>query len=213
MFVPDKYTIIDIIASFYGVLLNSGNYPDWKHSIKIYACKDFLGLDNNDDIFSIKIPNEGFDLLLSLWDINKTHEMAIFIINNIPTNYDIQTLPKDLMEKNNYINGLTFSSVPLPGINLFNSFQPTYQPDYHINFSFRDKTYPTPQNNKLIRSTSMINFPEPPNKFRKIIVPEPLTNTITYNIMSGDLLDKFRRLLPTNLKTEYSLHGLCFFHC
>lgn len=63
--VPNAKIVHDIILTFYGEKINSTNYPDWEHLLRILMCRSFLCLDNDVTLLhNIKVPAEGFNLLL-----------------------------------------------------------------------------------------------------------------------------------------------------
>ncbi|AEQ33402.1 BTB-POZ domain and WD-repeat protein [Megavirus chiliensis] len=97
--VPNIHVCYDIIMSFYGEKINSANYPEWKHCIESYKCFDFLGMKfDKNKIYKLKIPSEGFESLLDLIDsMEYTSETLALLIDNMPTDYNIVNLPKDLL--------------------------------------------------------------------------------------------------------------------
>ena len=61
--------------------------------------KDITKLKN------IKVPIEGFDLLLQIVELfGYDNDTTKLIINNLPDNYDLSKLNKDLIKKNNKIS-------------------------------------------------------------------------------------------------------------
>ena len=68
--VSDVNTAYDIIASWYEIKQNSGNYPEWKQQLETYLCKNYWGLETDLTFISdINVPVEGFELLLRVIDI------------------------------------------------------------------------------------------------------------------------------------------------
>lgn len=99
--VPNAFVVYDIIMSFYGQKINSGNYPEWKIYLESYRCRDFLGLDIDiSDIRNIIIPEEGFELLLDIIEsIGYNNETIRLLIKNLPEKYDLNKFPKELLSK------------------------------------------------------------------------------------------------------------------
>ncbi len=99
MMVPNACVIRDIIMNFYGQKINSGNYPEWKIYLESYRCYDFLGLEFDiSDIRRLIVPEEGFELLLDVIElIGYNDETIKLLITNLPENYDLKKLPKELL--------------------------------------------------------------------------------------------------------------------
>ncbi|ANB50964.1 putative BTB/POZ domain-containing protein [Powai lake megavirus] len=97
--VPNAYVTRDIIMNFYGQKINSGNYPKWKIYLESYRCYDFLGLKFDiSDIRHLIVPEEGFELLLDVIEIIGYNDETIkLLITNLPENYDLKKLPKELL--------------------------------------------------------------------------------------------------------------------
>ena len=93
--------IKDLIASFYSQkITNSNDYPESFHRLEIIRCRDFLNLDSNVDALSgIKVPEEGFDLLIDVVGlIGYTEPTARILLDNLPQTYPLETIPKNLLE-------------------------------------------------------------------------------------------------------------------
>ncbi|BCS82545.1 putative BTB/POZ domain-containing protein [Cotonvirus japonicus] len=93
----------DVIKFIYGFELNQ---PDnWQYKLKYYICCDYFGL-NCQLPTDIKVSSDCFDNLLDLIEIiGYTDETIKILANNIPHDYDISTLPFELVkELNNYIH-------------------------------------------------------------------------------------------------------------
>ncbi|AGD92855.1 putative BTB/POZ domain-containing protein [Megavirus lba] len=99
MMVPNAYVTRDIIMNFYGQKINSGSYPEWKIYLESYRCYDFLGLEFDiSDIRHLIVPEEGFELLLDVIElIGYNDETIKLLITNLPENYDLKKLPKELL--------------------------------------------------------------------------------------------------------------------
>ncbi|AZL89564.1 BTB/POZ domain-containing protein [Megavirus baoshan] len=97
--VPNAYVTRDIIMKFYGQKINSGNYPEWKIYLESYRCYDFLGLEFDiSDIRHLIVPEEGFELLLDVIElIGYNDETIKLLIKNLPENYDLKNLSKELL--------------------------------------------------------------------------------------------------------------------
>lgn len=99
--VPNIYAIHDIIMSFYGQKTNIASYPEWYYQLKIIECRDFLLLDYDLSIINnLKIPDEGFDLVLEiLYKLTRCfndekmqkHEYGLIRLINkhLPIKYDL----------------------------------------------------------------------------------------------------------------------------
>ncbi|AFX92112.1 putative BTB/POZ domain-containing protein [Megavirus courdo11] len=92
----------DIIKLIYGFELKQPD--DWQYSLKYYICCDYFGLDCQLPT-DIKISSDCFDNLLDLIEIiGYTDETIKILADNIPSDYDISTLPIELVkELNNHI--------------------------------------------------------------------------------------------------------------
>ncbi|AKI80633.1 putative BTB/POZ domain-containing protein [Acanthamoeba polyphaga mimivirus] len=99
--VPNTFVVYDIIMSFYGQKINSGNYPEWKIYLESYRCRDFLGLELDiSDIKHLIVPEEGFELLLDIIElIGYNNETIRLLIKNLPEKYDLNKFPKELLSK------------------------------------------------------------------------------------------------------------------
>ncbi|AEJ35036.1 hypothetical protein MIMI_L786b [Acanthamoeba polyphaga mimivirus] len=97
--VRDSQISSDIICSFYGQIVDSTNYPDWKYTLLKYQCLDYFSLDYNIDILTgLKIPSEGFDLLLETANtIGYRNEINKLIAKNIPDNYDLSIFSDEFL--------------------------------------------------------------------------------------------------------------------
>src|SRR3989344_4410360 len=105
--VSDVNTAYDVIASWYGIKQNSGNYPEWKQQLETYLCKNYWGLETDLTFISdINVPIEGFELLLRVIDIIGYDANTLNCINrNLPEDYDLSLIDRKLLfelEKNNY---------------------------------------------------------------------------------------------------------------
>ena len=60
-----------------------------------------MGLEKDiNKLKNIKVPKEGFDLLLKIADLfGYDYDTTKLIINNLPNNYDLSKLDKDLIKK------------------------------------------------------------------------------------------------------------------
>src|SRR3990170_8797570 len=99
--VPNTFIMHDIIMSFYGQKMNSQNLPDWQHLLETIRCWDFLGIPFESDILrNLRVPIEGFDLLLDVIDLVGYNDFTIKLIKkNLPNNYDTSIFPKELLEE------------------------------------------------------------------------------------------------------------------
>nr|WBF70301.1 membrane protein [Megavirus caiporensis] len=115
IFVPNVAIVNDIIASFYGLTVNSTNYSDWEYNLETCLCRDFLMLESSvylEKFLNTIVPDQHFDLLLNVFDIikrdvlNLEDKLAIKIKNNEIVKYLAKNLPKDfdknLIPKNIY---------------------------------------------------------------------------------------------------------------
>ncbi|AGD92936.1 putative BTB/POZ domain-containing protein [Megavirus lba] len=113
--VPNVYVAHDIIESFYDKVwdkesksfiqvrkqsnYNTVKYPEWKYTIELHKCNDYFGLDVDlDKIYYLEVPNENFDELLDFVDLIGYNNQSIqLLINNLPPNYDLTNLPRELL--------------------------------------------------------------------------------------------------------------------
>ena len=101
MIVPNVFVIHDIIASFYQQKTKSGDLPEWKYPLEFIRCSDYLGLKYDPDtIYHLKVPPEGFELLLKVIAISGwTDDGIAALYNNLPENYDISKLPQKILAR------------------------------------------------------------------------------------------------------------------
>ena len=99
--VPNAYIAHDIILSFYNQKTNIANYPVWKYILESVKCYDFFGIEYDSNlIHDLKIPEEGFELLLDVIEIVGYNEKTIKLLNkNLPKEYDLSKFPKELLEE------------------------------------------------------------------------------------------------------------------
>jgi WD40 repeat protein len=99
--VPNVHVAYDIIMSFYNQKANHGNFPDWKHLLESFKCRDFFGFSLNSKLLSnLKVPAEGFELLLDIIELFDYDELPINLINeNIPKSYDLSNFSPELLDK------------------------------------------------------------------------------------------------------------------
>ncbi|AZL89608.1 BTB/POZ domain-containing protein [Megavirus baoshan] len=113
--VPNVYVARDIIESFYNkvwdnksksfiqirkqYIENSIDYPEWKYTIELHKCNDYFGFDVDlNNIYYLQVPKENFDELLDFVDlIGYDNQTIQLLINNLPPNYDLTNLPKELL--------------------------------------------------------------------------------------------------------------------
>lgn len=90
----------DIIMNFYGQKNNSTNVPKWKYDLETVKCLDYLGIYCDATLISnIKVPPEGYDLLLDVIEIIGYDEETIKLISdNLPNDYDVSKFPKELID-------------------------------------------------------------------------------------------------------------------
>ena len=99
--VPNAFVCYDIIMSFYGQVTNLGNLQQWYYLLEYIRCCDFLGLEKDiTKLKNLKVPKEGFDLLLQIVELfGYDYDTTKLIINNLPDDYDLSKLNKDLIKK------------------------------------------------------------------------------------------------------------------
>nr|URM62500.1 BTB domain containing protein [Mimivirus sp.] len=92
----------DIIKLIYGFELKQPD--DWQYKLKYYICCDYFGLDCQLPT-DIKVSSDCFDNLLDLIEIiGYTDETIKILADNMPSDYDLTTLPLELVkELNNHI--------------------------------------------------------------------------------------------------------------
>ncbi|AZL89618.1 BTB/POZ domain-containing protein [Megavirus baoshan] len=114
IFVPNVEIVNDIIASFYGLNINSTNYSEWEYYLETCLCRDFLMLDSSvylEKILNTIIPDQKFDSLLNVLDIIKrdllnledklaikikNNEIVKYLAKNMPKNFDRNLIPKSI---------------------------------------------------------------------------------------------------------------------
>ncbi|ANB51003.1 putative BTB/POZ domain and WD-repeat protein [Powai lake megavirus] len=91
----------DIIMSFYGINKIHDNTLDWKYFLELCKCQDFLGLKIDiDTLTKLKVPSEGFELLLDVIDlIGYKKKLIKLIVDNLPAEYDLSNFPIELLNK------------------------------------------------------------------------------------------------------------------
>jgi WD40 repeat protein len=101
--VDDAKVSHDIIYSFYGIKINSPNYPEWKYILKIFICRNFFCLANDVYLlYNLIVPADGFDLMLEtmgLFDYINDLKLMKTIKNNFPDDYDLNKLSIDFIKK------------------------------------------------------------------------------------------------------------------
>ena len=120
--VPNAFVCYDVIMSFYGQKTNIGNFPDWLHILESIKCHDFLGLKR--DILSkdLEIPEKGFESLLSVVDlIGYNANSTKLVIKNLPKEYDLSKLNKELVRKILEFNNYRIVSASGNGIKIWNA--------------------------------------------------------------------------------------------
>jgi len=79
------------------------NFPDWKYLLETIKCRNFFCLDNNIKLlYDIKIPSEGFKLLLEIMDLfDYTNDVKLMrtIKINIPADYDLNNFSKEFVDE------------------------------------------------------------------------------------------------------------------
>nr|WBF70349.1 putative purine phosphorylase [Megavirus caiporensis] len=91
----------DIVMSFYGINKIHENTLDWKYFLELCRCQDFLGLKiDMDTLIKLKVPSEGFELLLDVIDlIGYKKNLIKLIVDNLPVEYDLSNFPIELLNK------------------------------------------------------------------------------------------------------------------
>ncbi|AVG46649.1 BTB POZ domain and WD-repeat [Acanthamoeba polyphaga mimivirus] len=91
----------DIVMSFYGINKIHDDTLDWKYFLELCKCQDFLGLKIDiDTLINLKVPSEGFELLLDIVDlIGYKKKLIKLIVDNLPTEYDLSNFPIELLDK------------------------------------------------------------------------------------------------------------------
>lgn len=91
----DAKILRDLIASFYGIVIN---YNGWTDILKMFKCRKFFCLDNDPKLlYDIKTlcPNTHFELLLEAVDdfIDHDNKILDMVKKSIPDNYDLTKIP------------------------------------------------------------------------------------------------------------------------
>ena len=90
----------DLIYSFYGKEIE---YPDNRYLLEMFKYRDFFCLDNDvKKLYNLKIHPNDFDLFLEIvdkFDYNNDFQLIRTIKNNIPKNYDDDSLMVEINER------------------------------------------------------------------------------------------------------------------
>ena len=90
----------DLIYSFYGKEIK---YPCNRYLLGMFKCRDFFCLDNDvKKLYNLKIHPDDFDLFLEImdkFDYNNDYQLIQTIKNNIPQNYDDNSLMGEISER------------------------------------------------------------------------------------------------------------------
>lgn len=93
----------DVILSFYGLNQRSINYPDWKYQLKYYKCRSYFGIQNDPTLlYNMKIPTEGFDLLMNVieeYDYSNDHNLIKLIKENIPIDFNLNNFTVEFINE------------------------------------------------------------------------------------------------------------------
>jgi len=97
--IPNAQIVYDIIMSFYQQ--PAPKMTGWKYTLESYRCYDYLGLDFDImQLYNLTIPSEGFGMLLDLVEeLGYDSALIRLILKNIPKDYDLKELPKELLEE------------------------------------------------------------------------------------------------------------------
>ncbi|AFX93087.1 putative BTB/POZ domain-containing protein [Megavirus courdo11] len=175
IFVPNVAIVNDIIASFYGLDINSTNYSDWEYYLQTCLCRDFLMLDCSiylEKILNTIIPDQQFDSLLNVLDIIKrdllnledkleikikNNEIIKHVTKNMPKNFDENLIPKsiyndiDLSLSNNLLLAAD-NNIIMQNYTTGNS---TILP---FNYDNNGQIYFIPNTNQLVLNNETITF-------------------------------------------------------
>ncbi|BCS83130.1 putative BTB/POZ domain and WD-repeat protein [Cotonvirus japonicus] len=97
---PNAHVTHDIIISMYGKTMNSTDYEQWYYELMWIMCCDYLEIQQDfQSLVDIKVPEEGFELLVHVIDTikNPLDKKSKIILENLPKNYDITKLPQCLI--------------------------------------------------------------------------------------------------------------------
>ena len=90
----------DLIYSFYGKEIE---YSCNRYLLGMFKCRDFFCLDNDvKKLYNLKIHPDDFDLFLEImdkFDYNNDYQLIQTIKNNIPQNYDDNSLMGEISER------------------------------------------------------------------------------------------------------------------
>lgn len=98
----------DILLSFTGKEIDNNKLKNWYYLLNYIICCDYFMIKCEPSLLlNIKIPEQGFELLLQTCEIlNYKNEVLTCVLNNLPLDYDINTLTNELKtkicEKNEY---------------------------------------------------------------------------------------------------------------
>lgn len=80
----------DIIQSFFGIKSES-NLPKWKYDLEMIKCRDFFSLEiDSTPLYTLQVPLEGFELMMSVMSLLQDNNQIIAMINNnFPVGYNL----------------------------------------------------------------------------------------------------------------------------
>nr|AEX62264.1 putative BTB_POZ domain and WD-repeat protein [Moumouvirus Monve] len=102
--VPNVFVTKDIINKFYQKETNTGNYPEWLRVLTLYYCSKYLLVPFDHSLLeNLKVDSEGFEMLISvLQDIRLSSKYLKLLVENIPNDYDLSNLDKNIKEMIKY---------------------------------------------------------------------------------------------------------------
>ena len=92
----------DVILSLYGIGKKSTPHPKWLYKLETIKCRHYLGLEINVcDLYGIEVSPEKFNLLLEVANLfgYDDYKLVRTIMKNLPGEYDIYQLPKELLQQ------------------------------------------------------------------------------------------------------------------
>ncbi|AUV58913.1 BTB POZ domain-containing protein [Bandra megavirus] len=175
IFVPNAAIVNDIIASFYGLNINSTNHLDWEYYLQTCLCRDFLMLDSGiylEKILNTIIPDQQFDSLLNVLDIIKrdllnledklaikikNNEIVKYLVKNLPKNFDRNLIPKSIQ---NDIDLASYNNLLLASDNDVTMKNYTTGKSIILPFSYNNNGHIifVPSTNQLILNNETITF-------------------------------------------------------
>lgn len=105
LFVPNATIMKQVLLSFYGIKIDPQQFPLWQLVLETIRCKNYLCIDINvRSVYNLKIPEEGFNLLLDIVstnDLKKRQDLIYLVKKNLPADIDSELIKQIFGDENN----------------------------------------------------------------------------------------------------------------